>query len=190
MARTTFSRISASLYVDGPNYCHRRSPNLLLQSSSVVVGALCRTGFCFGIVLLVHHGPRYFEDVPIFALGYTVLLRSVSASEFSPNSFLSEIRREVVREVLLAAIRSQASYMSTSGFFDFVLECLEMSEHFTLLPHWVDSGVPGEVVDEGDEISAPAKTNVLCQPPYIGMYQVKLVPAPVSLVGERKHVYG
>ena len=57
-----------------------------------------------GHVLLVHHGPRYFEDVPIFALGYTVLLWSVLASEFSPNSFLSEIRREVVREVLLAAI--------------------------------------------------------------------------------------
>ena len=87
------------------------------------------------------------QDVPIFVLGYTVLLRSVSASEFLPNSFLSEIRREVVREVLLAAIRSQASYMSTSGFFDFVLECSEVSEHFALLPHQVDPGVPGEVVD-------------------------------------------
>ena len=69
-----------------------------------------------GHVLLVHHGPRYFEDVSIFALGYTVLLWSVLGSEFSPNPFLSEIRREVVREVLLAVIRSQASYMSTSGF--------------------------------------------------------------------------
>ena len=94
-------------------------------------------------MLLVHQGPRYFEDVPIFALGYTVLLRSVSACEFSPNSFPSEICREVVQEVLLAAIRSQASYMSTSGFFDFVLQCLEVSEHFAFLPHWVDLGVPG-----------------------------------------------
>ena len=51
-------------------------------------------------MLLVHHGPRYFEDVPIFALGYSVLLRSVWASEFSPNSFLSEIRRKIIREVL------------------------------------------------------------------------------------------
>ena len=76
-----------------------------------------------GHVLLVHHRPRYFEDVPIFALGYTVLLWSVLANEFSPNSFLSKIHREVVREVLLAAIRSQASYMSISGFFDFILEC-------------------------------------------------------------------
>ena len=48
--------------------------------------------------------------------------------------------------------------------------------------------MPRVVVGEGDEISAPAKTNVLCQPPYIGIYQVKLVPAPVALVGERKSV--
>ena len=53
---------------------------------------------------LVHHGPRYFKDVPIFALDYSVLLQSVSASEFSPNSFLSEICREIVREVLLVVI--------------------------------------------------------------------------------------
>ena len=48
--------------------------------------------------------------------------------------------------------------------------------------------MPRVVVDEGDEISAPAKTNILCRPPYIGMYQVELVPSPVSLVGERKSV--
>ena len=42
------------------------------------------------------------------------------------------------------------------------------------------------VVDEGNEISAPAKTNVLSRPPYIEMYQVEPVPAPVTLVGERK----
>ena len=38
--------------------------------------------------------------------------------------------------------------MSTGGLFDFVLECLEVFEHFALLPHWVDPVVPGEVVDE------------------------------------------
>ena len=48
--------------------------------------------------------------------------------------------------------------------------------------------MPRVVVDDGDEISAPAKTNVLCPSPYIRMYQVELVPAPVSLVGERKSV--
>ena len=46
--------------------------------------------------------------------------------------------------------------------------------------------MPRVVIGEGDEITAPTKTNVLCWPPYIGMYQVELVPAPVSLIGERK----
>ena len=108
-------------------------------------------------MLLVHHGPRYFEDVPIFALGYSVLLRSVSASEFSPNSFLSEIRREIVREVLLAAIRSKTSYMSARGFLDFILEFLEVSEHFALLPHRVDRSMPGEVIDECDIVVATSE---------------------------------
>ena len=48
--------------------------------------------------------------------------------------------------------------------------------------------MPRVVVDEGDEISTPAKTNVLCRPPNIGVYQVELVPAPITLVGERKSV--
>ena len=112
-------------------------------------------------MLLVHHGPRYFEDVPIFALGYTVLLRGVSSSEFSPNSFLSEIRREIVREVLLASIRSKTAYMSTGSFFDFILEFLEVSEHFALVPHRVDPCVPGEVVDEEHVISASAECSRL-----------------------------
>ena len=43
-------------------------------------------------------------------------------------------------------------------------------------------------VDEGDEISAPTKTNVLCRAPYIRMYQVELVPDLDTLIGERKSV--
>ena len=35
--------------------------------------------------------------------------------------------------------------MSTDSFFDFVLEFLEVPEHFALLPHRVDPGVPGEI---------------------------------------------
>ena len=101
-----------------------------------------------GHVLLVHHGPCYSEDVPIFALNYTLLLRRMSASELLPNSFPSEICCEIVQEILLVAIQSKASNMSTDGLFDFVLEFLEVSEHFALLPHRVDPGVPGEVVDE------------------------------------------
>ena len=48
--------------------------------------------------------------------------------------------------------------------------------------------MPRVVVDEGDKILAPAKTNVLCRPPHIGVYQVELVPAPVTHVGEGKSV--
>ena len=108
-------------------------------------------------MLLVHHGPRYFEDVPILALSYTVLLGSVSASEFSPNSFLSEIRRKIIREILLASIRSKAGYMSTNRLFDFAFEFLEVSEHFALLPHRVDPSVLGEVIDEEHVVSASAE---------------------------------
>ena len=64
----------------------------------------------------------------------------------------------------------------------------EIVEDFTLPLNEVDPCVPRVVVNEGDEISAPAKTNVLCRPPYIGMYQAELVPAPVALVGERMSV--
>ena len=111
-------------------------------------------------MLLVHHHSCYFENVPIFALNYSVLLRSVSASEFSPNAFPSEIHCEIVRELLLAVIQSQASYMSTNGFFDFVFKPLEVSQHFTLLPHRIDPGVPGEVVDEEHVVRHPLNVAV------------------------------
>ena len=124
-------------------------------------------------MLLVHHGQRYFEDVPIFALGYPVLLRSVSASEFSPNSFLSDICNKIIREILLTSIRSKTTYMSTGGFFDFALEFLEVSEHFALIPHRIDPGVPREVVDEEHVISASAKCCSLRRSPYVGMDYVE-----------------
>ena len=127
----------------------------------------------FGHVLLVHHGSCYFEDVPNFALGFTVLLWSMPASEFSPNSFPSEIHCEIVRELLLVAIRSQASYMSTNGFFEFVFKPLEVSEHFALLPHRIDPRVPREVVDEEHVISASAKCSRLRRSPYVGMDYVE-----------------
>ena len=120
-------------------------------------------------MLLVHHGPCYFKDVPIFALGYSVLLRSVSASEFSPNSFLSEIHCKVVREILLSSIRSKTTYMSTSRLFGFDFEFLEVSEHFALLSHRVDPSVPGEVIDEEHVVSASAECSRLSRSPYVGM---------------------
>ena len=67
-------------------------------------------------------------------------------------------------------------------------EVSETVDDFALPLNEVDPRVPRVVVDEGDEISAPAKTNILCRPPYIGMYLVELIPAPVTLVGERKLV--
>ena len=68
------------------------------------------------------------------------------------------------------------------------MEVPKIVEDFAFPLNEVDPRVPCVVVDEGDEISAPAKTIVMCRPPYVGMYQVKLVPAPVMLVGERKSV--
>ena len=109
-------------------------------------------------MLLIHHGLCFFEDVPVFAFGHTVLLRCVSASEFLPNSFLWEVHRKIVRDILLGSVRSNASYMSTSPLFNFAFEFLEMSEHFSVLPHWVDPGVLGEVVDKEHVIS----TSVEC----------------------------
>ena len=43
--------------------------------------------------------------------------------------------------------------MPTCGFFDSVLKCLEVFEHFVLLPYGVDPGMLGEVVNERDIIS-------------------------------------
>ena len=44
------------------------------------------------------------------------------------------------------------------------------------------------VVDEGDEISTPTKTNILCRSPHIRMDKVELVTAPVTFGGEWKPV--
>ena len=80
-----------------------------------------------------------------------------------------EIHRKVVQQILIASIRLKASYMSTSRLFDFALEFLEVSEHFSLRPHRVDLDVPGEVVNEEHVISASAECGRLSQSPYVGM---------------------
>ena len=53
---------------------------------------------------MVQHDPWYFEDVPILAFGYTILLRCVSAHEFSPNSFLEKVCRECTGDVFDASL--------------------------------------------------------------------------------------
>ena len=63
--------------------------------------------------------------------------------------------------------------MVTRGFFDFAFEFLEVSEHFALMPHRVDLGVLGEVVDEEHVISASAECCRLSRSPYIGMTYVE-----------------
>ena len=57
--------------------------------------------------------------------------------------------------------------MLTRSFFDFGFKPLEVSEHFALLSHRIDPGVPGEVVDERDIISASAECGYLGRSPYI-----------------------
>ena len=63
--------------------------------------------------------------------------------------------------------------MLTSGFFDFVFKFLEVFEHFALLPHRVDVGLSGEVVDEEHVISASAECSRLRRSPYVGMDYVE-----------------
>ena len=57
--------------------------------------------------------------------------------------------------------------MSTRSLLDFVFEPLEVSEHFALLSHWVDPGVPGEIIDERDIVSASAECSYFGRSPYI-----------------------
>ena len=104
------------------------------------------------------------------------------------NPHFLQIVVELAGKVLFSAIRPQALDLASRFGFHEPFEVPETVEDFTFLLNEVDPDVLRIVVDEGDEISTPAKTNVLCRPPYIRMYQVELVPAPVSLVGERKSV--
>ena len=47
--------------------------------------------------------------------------------------------------------------MSTSRLFDFAFEFFEVSEHFALLPQWVNPGVSRVVIDKEHVISASAE---------------------------------
>ena len=57
-------------------------------------------------VELVSQHACYLEYLQILSFGYSVLLGSVSAREFSPNAFTLEVGVEFVREVLLSSVRS------------------------------------------------------------------------------------
>jgi hypothetical protein len=91
-------------------------------------------------------------------------------------------------KVLLSAIRTQALNLLSGLVLHEPFQVLEAVEDFTLPLNEVDPCVPCVVVDEGNKVSASAKTNVLRLPPYVGMYQIELVSAPITLVWERKSV--
>ena len=114
------------------------------------------------------------------------MFRRISTIEFSLNSHLLQVAIELAGEVLFCTIRPQALDLSLCFPFDKIFRVPETIEDFAFLLDEIDPHVLAVVVDEGDEISTPAKTYILCRSPYIQMYQVELVPAPVILVGEWK----
>ena len=118
-------------------------------------------------VFLIHYGPCYLEDVPILSFSYSILLRCVSAGKLSPDSLLSKICCKGVEKVLFATVRLKASDMPTGCLFNFILELLEVYEHFALLSHTVDPGMSREVVDECHVVSATTECCHLGWSPYI-----------------------
>ena len=136
-------------------------------------------------MFLVHHCPRYLQYVPILAFGYSILLRCVSASKLSSNSFLSNVCCKGVEEVLFAVVWSKASYMTIGCLFDFILELLEVREHFALLTHGIKLDVPGEVLDEHYIVTTTTECCRLGWSPHIWMYYIQDPFAHVPLLGER-----
>ena len=45
--------------------------------------------------------------------------------------------------------------------------------------------MPGEVVDEGADTSAPTNADILCSSPNVQMNQIELVIAPIAFTGEK-----
>ena len=133
-----------------------------------VNGRVCH--FCqvrFRQALLVHHCPCNLYYVPVLPLNYAVLLRCVTAWEILSDSFLSKIRCKLIREIFFDSIWSKAAYVPTHSFFDFGFEILEVTEHFAFLPHRVDAGMHGEVLNECNIVSAPAECGYLDRSPCI-----------------------
>ena len=66
-----------------------------------------------------------------------------------------------------------------------VLKVLEAFENFAFPLDEVDPSVSAIIVDEGDEISTPTKTNILLVPIHPNGL-IELVTTPVSIGGEWK----
>jgi hypothetical protein len=91
-------------------------------------------------------------------------------------------------KILLSAIRTQALDLPSRLVLHEPFQVSEAVEDFAVSLNEVDPCVPRVVVDEGNQVSASAKTNILRWPPYVGMYQIEFVTAPITIVGEWKSV--
>ena len=137
-------------------------------------------------MLLITHCHRRLLYCPVLPIGHTVLLRCVSAREFSPNSFLLQITRELVREVLLPAIKPLD--LPSSFPFNKAFHLQETAEDFTLLRDQAHPSVPSVVIDEGYKVTASSDAHVLCWSPYIRMDHIDQISTPITLVEEWKSV--
>ena len=90
------------------------------------------------------------------------MFERIPATEFVSNAHLMQITVELAGKVHFSAIRLQALDLPLCFPLDNIFQVLETVENFTLLFDEVDPCVLAVVVDEGDEISTPTKTHVLC----------------------------
>ena len=127
---------------------------------------------CFGPiwlrhVLLVQHGPRYIEDVPILSFNSSALLQCMSTQKFSLNSFFAKVCRENVKELFFTFVLSKTSNISTHFFFDSGFEFLEVCQHFILVAHRIDLSISRIVVYGCDIVSASSECCCLCCFPHV-----------------------
>ena len=142
---------------------------------------MCRH-FLSDPILDVDRGSYRFGPIKLGHALFFQHFRRIHTTEIAPNSHLLQITVELTGKVIFSAIRWQTLDLAPHFPFDNIFEVQETVKDFTLLFDEVDPSVSPVVVNEGDEISTPAKTSVLCRPPNIGVYQVELVPAPITLV--------
>ena len=117
-------------------------------------------------IFLIHHGPSYLEYVAIFPFGYPMLLRCMSTSEFSPNSFFLEICGKCIRKVLFSSAQPKASNMPACFLFDTFLELIEVCKHLVLVAHWINPSVCGVAINERNVISASMEGCTVCASPH------------------------
>ena len=78
--------------------------------------------------------------------------------------------------------------MTIACLFYFVLELLEVREHFALLTHGIKLDVPGEVLDEHYIVTTTTECCRLGSSPYLLIYYIKDPFAHVPLLWEQLSV--